>query len=51
MVLLAHTGPKENLFSRNLANIISNGLYQVIINNIVAKKTTELVLLFLEKDN
>ena len=27
-------------------NIISNGLYQAIKNNIVAKKTTELVLLF-----
>ena len=27
-------------------NIISNGLYQVIRNNIVAKKTTELVHLF-----
>ena len=29
-----------------LANVISNGLYQAIKNNIVAKKTTELVLLF-----
>ena len=29
-----------------LANIISNSLYQAIRNNIVTKKTTELVLLF-----
>ena len=32
-----------------LANIISNGLYQAIRFNIVAKMTTELVLLFHEK--
>ena len=30
-------------------NIISNGLYHAIRNNIVAKKTTELVLLFHKK--
>ena len=34
-----------------LANIIPNGLYQVIRNNIVAKKTTELVLFFHKKYN
>ena len=32
-----------------LANIISNALYQTIRNNVVAKKTTELVLLFHKK--
>ena len=32
-----------------LTNIIYNGLYQAIRNNIVAKKTTELVLLFRKK--
>ena len=38
---------KKNEFSRLFGhNIISNGLYQAIRNNIVAKKTTELVLLF-----
>ena len=40
---------KENKFSCFWANIISNGLYQAIINNIVAKKTTEIVLLFHKK--
>ena len=32
-----------------LANIISNGLIYAIRNNIVAKKITELVLLFYKK--
>ena len=55
---MAHTGAKANslncLFMKKENelsclfdhNIISNGIYQVIRNNIVAKKTTELVLLF-----
>ena len=43
---------KENEFSCLFGqNIFSNGLYQVIRNNIVAKKTAELVFLFHEKDN
>ena len=38
---------KENEFCCLFGhNIISNGLYQVIRNNIETKKTTELVLLF-----
>ena len=38
---------KENKFSCLFGHcIISNGLYQAIRNNIVPKKTTELVLLF-----
>ena len=32
-----------------LPNIISNGLYQAMRNNIVAKNTTELVFLFHKK--
>ena len=43
---MAHIGPKENEFMSFLANIISNGLYEAIRNNIVAKKTTDLVLPF-----
>ena len=37
---------KTFIFKFFWPNIISNGLYQTIRNNIVAKKTTELVLLF-----
>ena len=37
---------KDNEFSCLFANIISNGLIEAIRNNIVAKMTTELVLLF-----
>ena len=38
---------KENEFNRLFDhNIISNGLYQAIRNNIAAKKTTELILIF-----
>ena len=41
---------KENLFICLFGHdIISNGLYQAIKNNIVAKKTTELALLFHKK--
>ena len=41
---------KDNEFSCLFSyNIISNGLYQDIRNNIMAKKTTELVLLFHKK--
>ena len=37
-------GERVQLFFGN--NIISNGLYQAIRNNIVAKNTTELLLFF-----